>query len=459
MFKKFNENKLSNLFFKKLLIIKLNIIIFKIWYINKNNFIYYINLIIIFTIKIKLLIIHNGKIKLFIKYDLLGVTSYLLILFYNNWLKINGKHITFITNRFGDIFILSKIIYFINKNILNFKIFLFLIGKFTKRKIYPFNSWLPYKIKKPTPTRKLVHSSTLVKKGLFLIIIYYQYFLIFSYYIMFIKLITCFLKSKLKIIEIDKKKIVKFSTLKQLGFIKFSIKLGFKKIKIKHILKHKFFKRCIFIQIGKFINYSFGNQDIRLYNNKNIVSIKKSKILKIKSLSLIGIIFLKGKKRKELILKNKNKNFLNLFLLLKLFLIIILTKFYSLRLINLFLNNSFNKIKKNIKLLPKKFLKLKGIKKIKWINKNIFIIIKKIIKKEEYFLFLKIKSVIFFIFNFSFFKNKMFSDFLFFTFKSNFNNLIYFKYFKNKNNFNKFNLLFFNLNNILIIITFLFFLL
>jgi hypothetical protein len=55
-------------------------------------------------------------------------------------MKINGKHITFITNRLGDLFILIKIIYFINKNYFYKKFFIFIIGKFTKRKIFPFNS-------------------------------------------------------------------------------------------------------------------------------------------------------------------------------------------------------------------------------------------------------------------------------------------------------------------------------
>jgi NADH-ubiquinone oxidoreductase chain 5 len=304
------------LFLKKLFIIKFKIILFNNWYINCNNFLYFIKFLIIFLKKIKILIVHNNKIILFLKYDLLGLKSYFLVLFYNNWLKINGKFITFITNRLGDFFILKRLIYFIIKNNFYKKIFLFLIGKFTKSKIYPFSKWLPYKIKKPTTKRKFLHRSTLVSKGLYLIIYYFNYFFSFSFYILFIKIFTCIYKNKIKIIEIDKKKIIKFSTLKQLKFIKFTIKLGFKNFKIMHLLKHKFKKKCIFIQVGFFLRFSYGNQDLRLFNNKKIKSIKKSKIFLINCLFLKGFIFSKCKIRKEIILNNKKRKNKNIFLIL-----------------------------------------------------------------------------------------------------------------------------------------------
>jgi NADH:ubiquinone oxidoreductase subunit 5 (subunit L)/multisubunit Na+/H+ antiporter MnhA subunit len=224
---------------------------------------------------------------------------------------------------------------------------------------------LPYKIKKPTTKRKFLHRSTLVSKGLYLIIYYFNYFFSFSFYILFIKIFTCIYKNKIKIIEIDKKKIIKFSTLKQLKFIKFTIKLGFKNFKIMHLLKHKFKKKCIFIQVGFFLRFSYGNQDLRLFNNKKIKSIKKSKIFLINCLFLKGFIFSKCKIRKEIILNNKKRKNKNIFLILFIIKVIKITKFYTLRLIKIIFKFQNYYKKKSKKLFPRILLFLFKIKKTK----------------------------------------------------------------------------------------------
>ena len=163
----------------------------------------------------------------------LVVSSYLLVLYYNNSLSSTCAITTVLRNRLGDLFLivllgfmfsLGRFNILINKFRFEF-IFLRVLILFagcTKRAQIPFRAWLPLAIIAPTPVRALVHRSTLVTAGLYLIIRH------------FIRLPTwrgcnfLFIMGGLTIIiarlralfEIDVKKIVALSTLSQLGVIR-----------------------------------------------------------------------------------------------------------------------------------------------------------------------------------------------------------------------------------------------
>lgn len=115
-------------------------------------------------------------------WDGLGLISFFLIVFYQNQRRITSGLFTLFINRLGDsFFIVSIVLLFLNypsSDLFSFHIVdsilvVFLVLAFcTKRAVFPFSSWLPAAIAAPTPISALVHSSTLVASGLFLMMRY-----------------------------------------------------------------------------------------------------------------------------------------------------------------------------------------------------------------------------------------------------------------------------------------------
>merc|ERR1712142_1163809 len=213
-------------------------------------------------------------------------------------------------------------------------IYLIIISACTKRAQIPFSAWLPAAIAAPTPVSALVHSSTLVTAGIYLLI---RINLIIieiniNYILLIIGIITIIMSGITAIIEIDIKKIIALSTLSQLGIIIIILGLGNPILSFFHLISHAFFKAILFICAGIIIHNIKDYQDIRKigfsFNNLNY----SISIIIIANLSLCGLPFIRGFYSKDLIIEIiiiKGKNLIIFF-----FLIIgtILTVLYSCRL-------------------------------------------------------------------------------------------------------------------------------
>ena len=118
----------------------------------------------------------------------------------------------------------------------------------------------------PTPVSALVHSSTLVTAGVFLLIRFYPFLHQipqFNQFLLFIATTTTLIAGLRANTECDFKKIVALSTLRQLGVIIFRIGLGMPWLAFFHITTHALFKALLFICVGTFINYHLHSQDLR----------------------------------------------------------------------------------------------------------------------------------------------------------------------------------------------------
>lgn len=116
----------------------------------------------------------------------------------------------------------------------------------------------------PTPVSSLVHSSTLVTAGVYVLIRFRAYLSEFEMYILRISsIVTILLAGSRACIESDLKKVVALSTLRQVGIIMFAIRLGANVIAFFHLLVHAFFKALIFMCIGGVIYYRGSCQDSR----------------------------------------------------------------------------------------------------------------------------------------------------------------------------------------------------
>ena len=218
---------------------------------------------------IYLLILSPNLIRLLLGWDGLGVTSYLLVIFYQRNKSYNAGILTAITNRLGDVGLLisiSLMLYLGNWNYIfinsfssifsNLIIFLIIISACTKSAQIPFSAWLPAAIAAPTPVSALVHSSTLVTAGVYLLIRINLIIIEINirYILLLIGIITMIIAGFTAIIEIDIKKIIALSTLRQLGIIILTLGIGNPILSFFHLLSHAFFKAMLFICAGIIIH-------------------------------------------------------------------------------------------------------------------------------------------------------------------------------------------------------------
>ena len=295
------------------------VIIFSTSYIISEKFFSrFILLVFFFIISIFLLILSPNLIRLLLGWDGLGVTSYLLVVFYQSNKSYNAGILTAITNRLGDVGLLisiSFILYIGNWNYIyinsfsnvfsNLLVYLIIISACTKRAQIPFSAWLPAAIAAPTPVSALVHSSTLVTAGVYLLI---RINLIIieiniNYLLLIIGIITIVIAGITAIMEIDIKKIIALSTLSQLGIIILILGIGNPILSYFHLLSHAFFKAMLFICAGIVIHNIKDYQDIRKigirYNNLDFCI----SIILIANISLCGLPFLRGFYSKDLIIE------------------------------------------------------------------------------------------------------------------------------------------------------------
>ena len=335
------------------------ILLYRIEYINldlnKFRFLILINLFIIFIV---FLIIRPNLIRILLGWDGLGIVSFCLVIFYQNKKSYSSGLVTVILNRFGDLFIIISLIWILNFGSWNFIFFnyysnvdylfyislIIILASLTKRAQIPFSSWLPLAIAAPTPVSSLVHSSTLVTAGIYLIIRFNEIFITFSLYkiLLVVSCLTILISGLNAIFEFDLKKIIAFSTLRQVSFIFMILCIGKIDICFFYLLMHALFKSIIFLRSGILILNINNNQDIRkiggLINYLPFCSL----IFMFTLISLCGFPFFCSFYSKDLIFEYfliLNFNFFFFFFFLFSF---FLTFFYSIRVIYYLLINNFS---------------------------------------------------------------------------------------------------------------------
>lgn len=183
--------------------------------------------------------------------------------------------------------------------------FIILAG-LTKRAQIPFSAWLPAAMAAPTPVSALVHSSTLVTAGVYLLIRFYSVFeseLLLGAALFYLGALTMLMAGIVASFETDLKKIIALSTLSQLGLIVLSVGLGNINLAIFHLIVHAIFKALLFLCGGKIIHSFGGEQDIRFIGGINTNLPVSLVTLNVANFSLCGIPFISGFYSKDLILE------------------------------------------------------------------------------------------------------------------------------------------------------------
>ena len=271
--------------------------IYSFGYMSKDErkviFIGYLGL---FTFFMLFLVSSSNLLQLFLGWEGVGLTSYLLIGF---WYKKSQANIAaikaFVVNRVGDFglllglfatFILfgtlniNEILLLIesqnstNVEFLGFQIhaitlivILMFIGCMGKSAQFGLHVWLPDAMEGPTPVSALIHAATMVTAGVFLLILLSPLVEestgVAKSIILIIGTITCIFASSVAVFQNDIKKIIAYSTCSQLGYMFMAIGVSAYSVAYFHLLSHAFFKALLFLGAGSVIHSMSDEQNIK----------------------------------------------------------------------------------------------------------------------------------------------------------------------------------------------------
>nr|CAX68863.1 NADH dehydrogenase subunit 5 [Diplosoma listerianum] len=333
----------SMIFFFLLIYIGGMIILYSNWYMitekGKNIFIAYMCLFIFFMF---ILTTTQNLILLFIGWEGVGVMSFFLIGWWygRSEATMNASQAMFY-NRLGDFCFLVLIIntfcdsFFFSSNIIlsNINFFFIMLAVFAKSSQFFFHPWLPNAMEGPTPVSSLLHSSTMVVAGVYLLLrvnllspLHFSLPIIGGLTMLFMGISSVY--------QSDIKKVIAYSTSSQLGFMIFTIFFVSGNMGFFLLFTHAFFKSLLFLVSGLFIHGNNNNQSMQ-----NMYMIKRSSslgsfIFSISAFSLMGLPFLSGFFSKDMIIENLWSSVFNSFIILLFVFGCIFTVIYSLLLVN-----------------------------------------------------------------------------------------------------------------------------
>nr|YP_009250526.1 NADH dehydrogenase subunit 5 [Coptotermes sepangensis]AMX22777.1 NADH dehydrogenase subunit 5 [Coptotermes sepangensis] len=322
------------------------------------NIFRFISLVLMFVVSMMFLIVSPNMISILLGWDGLGLVSYLLVIYYQNVSSYGAGMLTVLSNRIGDVALLMVIAWMLNFGSWSFIYyldflsgsvemelisFLVVLAAMTSSAQIPFSSWLPAAMAAPTPVSALVHSSTLVTAGVYLLIRFSPSFgCLLNIALLLISGLTMFMAGLGANFEYDLSSIIALSTLSQLGLMIMTISVGLSGLAFFHLLTHALFKALLFMCAGGVIHSMGDSQDIRFMGGMSVYMPFTSSCLMVSNFALCGMPFLAGFYSKDFILEMFSMSYVNVFGFLLLFVSTGLTVCYSFRLFYFVLCGDFN---------------------------------------------------------------------------------------------------------------------
>nr|ABF60118.1 NADH dehydrogenase subunit 5 [Hiatella arctica] len=333
----------SSSFLMVVTMIAFSVLVFSSFYMgsdkHKSRFSW---LVLLFVLSMMMLILVPNFLILMLGWDGLGLISFLLVITYPTKESLGSGMITFITNRIGDVlfiitiamsaYLMSWNFFDVGEGLSMLKIlgFILLVGSITKSAQTPFSAWLPAAMAAPTPVSTLVHSSTLVTAGIYVLIRFMGSVPMELGFLLFILGTLTSLKGGLAaIFEMDLKKIIAMSTLSQLGLLVQCLGLGSVSICLFHLMTHALFKSLLFICAGVLIYCNKGVQDLRFIKEGLVEFPLISCWMLISCFSMMGLPFMSGFFSKDLILEMMVVKGFSLGLAFGLWVPVVITSIYS----------------------------------------------------------------------------------------------------------------------------------
>jgi NADH-quinone oxidoreductase subunit L len=250
-----------------------------------NRYFAYLGL---FTFSMAGIVLTHNMLMIYIFWELVGISSYLLIGFwFEKKSASDAAKKAFIVNRIGDLgLLIGLLILFITYNTFSFDVIfseiskgnlpfnsetwltitgvLIFCGAIGKSAQFPLHVWLPDAMEGPTPVSALIHAATMVAAGVYLTVRVFGILTADAMMVIAtIGALSAFIPATIALTQNDIKKVLAYSTISQLGYMIMALGVGAYKFAFFHLITHAFFKACLFLGSGSVIHAMHHEQDIR----------------------------------------------------------------------------------------------------------------------------------------------------------------------------------------------------
>nr|ALR69372.1 NADH dehydrogenase subunit 5 [Bemisia tabaci] len=332
----------SSVFTLMVMIVTTSIMIYSQFYIQKKK-VMFLKVLIMFMASMLMLILSANMVTLVMSWEGLGMTSFILIMFYQNKKSVMSSMYTMMMNRVGDVTLMVAMMMLMNSSSWMFLSMEYLnsstkwmtlmtVSMFSKSAQIPFSSWLTEAMAAPTPVSALVHSSTLVTAGVYLMIRFKSIMVAsgMNNIVLTVAMITLSMASMNSLLEMDMKKLVALSTLSQISIMFISISTNLYSLAFFHMIMHATFKSLIFLCSSTFISNS-NTQDLRKMYSTSINLLVTNVTFNVASMVLCALPFMSSFYSKEIIMEMIMITPLNKVVALAFIILMMVTASYSLK--------------------------------------------------------------------------------------------------------------------------------